>query len=100
MPSRRRLLLALGLLDEQRHGLALDVSYSVVPCFGNVRGRLLRVAALGLRDQRVEVGLRDVRVADDRDVVALRLALSLPPPQPASERGDEQQSEGGTWPFS
>ena len=58
---------ALGLLDEQRNGLALDRRELGRPLLGE----RLAEAALRLCEQRVVVGLADVRLPDDGDVLAV-----------------------------
>jgi len=70
-PHRRGLRLALGLLDEQRDGLALHRGEVGRPLLRE-RTALLHEAPLGLRHQRIEGRLVDVNLPDDGDVVALQ----------------------------
>ena len=66
----------------------LERSYSAVPAFGNVP--LLRlVAALGLLDQRVELGLRDLSSPTTATASVGTRPASPPPPQP---RADQQRA--------
>ena len=70
-PQRLGLRLALGLLDEQRDGLAphrREVGRALL----RERALLLREASLGLRQQRVVGRLVDVNLPDDGDVAPLQ----------------------------
>ena len=90
---REGLLLALGLLDEQRDGLSLDrLVVGGARLREGLRRRLGRVALLRLDEQRREGCLADVQLPDRRDVLRFQ-ARAATATAPCEQGGDEDEQE-------
>ena len=91
-PHRVRLLLALGLLDEQRDGLALD--RLVVRGAGfreDLRRSLRRIAPLRLGEECIERGLAHMHLPDRRDVARIETRTTPAAPSKECRKEDKQQ---------
>ena len=90
MPVGRRALGRSACCSSTVIALLLSASYCVVPCFGNVLPRL----CLACASSCVVVRFRDVRVADEGDIVGLQAAGAAARAAACNQRDGEQNREG------